>query len=109
MDPIVLFFLFGLVAGLIGCQIKFHSAISEFLTILLLLSIGIKGGVELHGQDLIGLLPAILGVASLGLVIPLLAFPIIHKVGKLTEQIQQYWRPITALSVLEPLQYAWLF
>ncbi len=84
MDPIILFFLFGIIAGVLKCQIKFSAPISELLTILLLLTIGLKGGMELYGQNLFDLLPTVLMVSSLGLIIPMIAFPILNKVGHIS-------------------------
>src|SRR6056297_3552494 len=50
MDPIILFFLLGLIAGLLKSELRLPSAVYEFVSILLLLSIGLKGGVELARQ-----------------------------------------------------------
>jgi len=83
MDPIILFFLFGLLAGLLKCEIKLNSSISELLTTLLLLTIGIKGGMELHESSILELAPKVLMVASLGFIIPLIAFPLLKKIGKI--------------------------
>ncbi|MHA7837889.1 MAG: sodium-dependent bicarbonate transport family permease, partial [bacterium] len=47
MDPIILFFLLGLAAGLARSELRLPSSVYEFVSILLLLSIGLKGGVEL--------------------------------------------------------------
>ena len=47
IDPIVLFFLLGLGAGVLKADLRLPPAIYEFVSTLLLLSIGMKGGVEL--------------------------------------------------------------
>ena len=44
MDPVILFFLFGLVAGLLRSELKLPSALYDSLSIFLLLAIGLKGG-----------------------------------------------------------------
>ena len=75
MEPVVLFFLFGLGAGLLGCDLKLNRSISDFAMVVLLLAIGLKGGMELHGSNFFDLAPKLLTVASLGLIIPLVAFP----------------------------------
>ncbi|MDT8438708.1 MAG: sodium-dependent bicarbonate transport family permease [Wenzhouxiangellaceae bacterium] len=82
MDPIILFFLFGLAAGLLKAELRLPSAIYEFVSMLLLLSIGLKGGVELASQPFLGLVPDILATLALGLVMPLLAFPVLIKLGR---------------------------
>src|SRR5690606_13259093 len=42
LDPIVLFFLLGLVAGLLRSELRLPPAIYEFLSVLLLIAIGLK-------------------------------------------------------------------
>lgn len=68
LDPVVLFFALGLAAGLARSGLRLPSAIYEFLTVLLLLAIGLKGGVELSRQSLATLAPQILAVLMMGLV-----------------------------------------
>lgn len=84
MDPIILFFLFGLLAGLLKCQIGFSSSTSELIITILLVAIGLKGGIELHDQNLIEILPKIFFVALLGLLITAIAFPILYKIGRIS-------------------------
>lgn len=81
-DPIVLFFLLGLMAGLMRSELRLPAAIYEFLTVVLLLAIGLKGGVELSRQSLGLLAPQMLAVVVMGLVLPLLAFPILRHAGR---------------------------
>lgn len=83
MDPVILFFLLGLIAGFARSEIRLPPAIYELLSILLLLTIGLKGGVELAQQELGGILPQMAAVVAFGLVVPLLVFPILLKVGRL--------------------------
>jgi len=82
MDPIILFFLLGLAAGLAKSELKLPSAVYEFVSILLLLSIGLKGGVELARQPFLALLPDILAALALGVFLPLIAFPVLLLLGK---------------------------
>jgi len=82
MDPIILFFLLGLAAGLLRSELRLPSAVYEFVSILLLLSIGLKGGVELARQPFAALLPDILGALALGLLLPLVAYPILLLLGR---------------------------
>ncbi|MBS3743215.1 MAG: sodium-dependent bicarbonate transport family permease [Wenzhouxiangellaceae bacterium] len=82
MDPIILFFLLGLAAGLAKSELKLPSAMYEFVSILLLLSIGLKGGVELARQPFLALLPDILAALALGVFLPLVAFPVLLLLGR---------------------------
>ena len=47
MDPVVLFFLLGVIAKLAKSDLRLPEALYETLSIFLLLAIGLKGGVEL--------------------------------------------------------------
>jgi len=48
LTPIVLFFLFGIIAARIKSDLKIPEAISEFLPIYLLAAIGLHGGLEMR-------------------------------------------------------------
>lgn len=74
MDPVILFFLFGLTAGLLRSELKLPSALYESLTIFLLMAIGLKGGQGLATQPLAPLVPQIGAVIALGCVQTLIAF-----------------------------------
>jgi hypothetical protein len=74
MDPVILFFLFGLVAGLLGSDLKLPSTLYDSLTIFLLLAIGLKGGQGLATQPLLPLLPQILAVVVLGVLQTLIGY-----------------------------------
>ena len=82
-DPIVLFFLLGLAAGIARADLRLPPAIYDFLTILLLLSIGLKGGVELAKQPFGALLPQMLAVVLMGILLPLAAYPVLRFAGRL--------------------------
>jgi len=82
MDPVILFFLLGLAAGLMKSELRLPAAIYEFVSILLLLSIGLKGGVELARQPFVDLLPDILAALFMGLLLPLVAFPVLLLLGR---------------------------
>ncbi len=82
LDPIILFFLLGLVAGLMRSALRLPAAVYEFVSILLLLAIGLKGGVELARQPFAMLLPQMLAVLAMGLLLPLVAFPILRYAGR---------------------------
>ena len=82
IDPIILFFLLGLIAGLLRSELRVPTAIYEFVTILLLLAIGLKGGIELAKQPFGSLLPQMLAVVAMGFVLPLVAFPVLRYAGR---------------------------
>ncbi|SDU33939.1 sodium-dependent bicarbonate transport family permease [Halopseudomonas salegens] len=77
-DPVVLFFVFGLFAGLVKSELKLPAALYDTLSIILLLAIGLHGGVELAAQASPALLGQTLAVLALGIVLPLIAFPLLR-------------------------------
>lgn len=82
MDAIPLFFLLGFAARLARSDLKIPAQLYEALSIYLLLAIGLKGGMELAKQDPLHVLPQALAVIGLGVVIPLVAFPLLYKLGR---------------------------
>ena len=84
IDPIVLFFLLGLGAGVLKADLRLPPAIYEFVSTLLLLSIGMKGGVELSRQPVTGLAVDIGLTLLLGVALTLVAFAVLRGAGRLS-------------------------
>jgi hypothetical protein len=84
LDPVIWFFVLGLLAGVARADLRLPAAIYEFVSTVLLLAIGLKGGVELARDS--GGLPFVElgGVLLLGFVLPLPAFLIARHVGRLS-------------------------
>ncbi len=78
IDVVVLFFLLGVFARLVGSDLRLPEALYETLSIYLLLAIGLKGGIELSKQPLAALAPQVLGCMALGFVIPFGLFPLLR-------------------------------
>lgn len=81
-DPILLFFLFGIIAGVLRSELRLPSQIYDFISLLLLLAIGLKGGVELSKQPFAELVVQIGVVTLLGILLPLTAYPILRYLGR---------------------------
>lgn len=82
IDPIILFFLFGLAAGLLRSELRLPAAIYELVSMLLLLAIGLKGGVELAQRPFAPLAVQVLAVIAMGIALPLLAYPVLYYGGR---------------------------
>lgn len=78
IDVVVLFFLLGVFARLVGSDLRLPEALYETLSIYLLLAIGLKGGLELSRQPLAVLAPEVVACIALGFVIPLLLYPLLR-------------------------------
>ena len=82
-DIVIAFFAFGLIAGLLKSDLKVPNSIYETLSILLMLVLGLKGGLALHGNVTSTLLLELLPVALLGFILPLLCYPILRTLVRL--------------------------
>lgn len=83
IDPVVMFFLLGIVAGVLRSELRLPVQVYELLSILLLLAIGMKGGMELARQPFLALVPQMLAVIAMGFALPLLAYPVLLYLGRL--------------------------
>lgn len=83
IDPVILFFLFGLIAGLLRSELRLPGAVYDLVSMILLLSIGLKGGIELAKHPFQQLAPQVLAVMAMGFLLPLLAYPVLRFAGRL--------------------------
>jgi uncharacterized protein len=83
VDVVILFFIFGLTAGLLRADLKLPSALYESLSLVLLLTIGLKGGEGLAQQALKPLLPQLGLVMLLGVVLTFIAYAVLRYAGRL--------------------------
>ena len=65
LDPAILFFVFGVLAGLMGSNLEIPKPISHFLSLYLLMALGLKGGFALAETGLDFNVAKSLGVAFL--------------------------------------------
>lgn len=74
-DLIILFFALGVVTSWVRSDLEIPESISKFLSIFLLLSLGLKGGHEVANADnLIGIMPPLLVGTASCLIIPVVIF-----------------------------------
>ncbi len=82
-EPVILFFILGLLAGIIRSDLKIPGVLYESISIFLLLAIGLKGGIELAKVPVASLAGPALIVVLVAAIIPFLAFAVLHNVGRL--------------------------
>ena len=70
LSPAVLFFMLGIAAALVKSDLKIPGALSESLSIYLLIAIGLKGGIELSHYSPESVIKPIIGAVLLGSIIP---------------------------------------
>lgn len=109
LDPVILLFALGLFAGVMKSELRLPEAVYEVLSMYLLLAIGLKGGIQLATAHLSALLFPAAGTIFLGLLIPLLAYPILHLWGKLSKAdsaaIAAHYGSVSAVTFAVVLAY----
>ncbi len=83
-DIVVMFFVLGVVAGVVRSDLSIPKAAYDILSLLLMLTIGLKGGMALHGSLNVALLIELAGVTLLGIMIPLIIFPVVRYLVRLS-------------------------
>lgn len=80
LDPAILFFVFGLVAGTLRSNLEIPPPVARFLSLYLLMALGLKGGFALERT---GLTPQVaLGLAialALAVVVPVLGYALLRR------------------------------
>lgn len=109
LDPVILFFILGALGGLFKSDLNIPEAFYETLSIYLLLSIGLKGGLELAHSDLSQVIFPAIGTILLGVIITLLAFIILKKVLNFAQKnaiaIAIHYGSVSAVTFAVVLSY----
>lgn len=80
LDPAILFFIFGVFAGAIKSNLEIPPAISRFLSLYLLMALGLKGGFALAKSGLTAEVgTGLLAAVALAIVIPLLGYSLLKR------------------------------
>ena len=80
LDPAILFFVFGIFAGAVKSNLEIPPAISRFLSLYLLMALGLKGGFALSHSGLTPQVGAGLGAAiGLALLIPWVGYSVLRR------------------------------
>lgn len=80
VDPSILFFIFGIFAGLVRSNLEIPQPISRFLSLYLLMALGLKGGFALNKSGFTVEIAIAVGIAiTLAVVIPILGYNILKQ------------------------------
>ena len=80
IDPAILFFIFGVLAGTVKSNLEIPPAISRFLSLYLLMALGLKGGFALSQSGLTANVGISLAAAvGLALFIPLIGYTLLRR------------------------------
>lgn len=78
-DPAILFFIFGALAGFIKSNLEIPQPIARFLSLYLLMALGLKGGFALHKSGFTLEIALALGLAVfLAIIIPLMGYLVLR-------------------------------
>ncbi len=83
IDVIILFFALGAFSALVRSDLRLPTGLYEALSLYLLLALGLKGGVELARFPVADVMLQALPIVTIGLLLPLLCYPILRKFGRL--------------------------
>jgi hypothetical protein len=80
LDPAILFFIFGVFAGSVKSNLEIPPQISRFLSLYLLMALGLKGGFALHKSGFTSEIAFALGLAVfLATIIPIIGYWILRR------------------------------
>jgi hypothetical protein len=108
LDPAVLFFVFGVFAGLVRSNLEMPPAISKFLSLYLLMALGLKGGFALSASGLTPHVATGLGLAVLlAVVVPLLGYTVLRRLvsGFDATAIAATYGSVSAVTFVTAVQY----
>lgn len=86
LDPVIIFFLMGIIARLLNVSLSIPTSIYETISIYLLLAIGLKGGYELNQLNGCAFFLPSMGALVIGITVPVLAFLIAYKLKKFSRE-----------------------
>ena len=108
LDPAILFFALGVFAGLVRSNLEMPAAISKFLSIYLLMALGLKGGFALAASGLTPSVASSLGLAVLlAVVVPLVGYALLRRVlsGFNAAAVAATYGSVSAVTFVTATQY----
>lgn len=109
-DIVIFFFALGVIAGLARSDLKVPEAAYDTLSILLMLTIGLKGGLALHGELAWRMVPELTGIVLLGVFIPLACYPLLRWLARLNQansaSLAAHYGSVSAGTFAVALAYA---
>lgn len=108
LDPAILFFVFGVLAGTVKSNLEIPPAISRFLSLYLLMALGLKGGFALAQSGLTAEVGAGLAAAiGLAVVVPLVGYSILKHVlsGFDAAAVAATYGSVSAVTFVTAVQY----
>jgi hypothetical protein len=108
LDPAILFFVFGIFAGAVKSNLEIPPQISRFLSLYLLMALGLKGGFALAHSGLTSqIASSLLCAIALAIVIPLLGYQLLKRFisGYDAAAIAATYGSVSAVTFITTVQY----
>ena len=108
IDPAILFFIFGIAGGLIKSNLEIPPAISKFLSLYLLMALGLKGGFALAESGLsLSVLQGLGAALVLATVIPLVGYQVLKRLTSPFDAaaIAATYGSVSAVTFITTVQY----
>ena len=108
LDPAILFFIFGVFAGSVKSNLEIPPQISRFLSLYLLMALGLKGGFALNKSGFTNEIGLSLGLAVfLAIIIPIIGYWILRKSLNAfdAEAIAATYGSVSAVTFITATQY----
>lgn len=108
LDPAILFFVFGVLAGLVKSNLEIPPAISRFLSLYLLMALGLKGGFALAHSGLTANVGAGLGAAvALAVAVPFIGYQVLRRFvsGFDAAAVAATYGSVSAVTFVTAVQY----
>ncbi len=108
LDPAILFFVFGVLAGTLKSNLEIPPAISKFLSLYLLMALGLKGGFALAHSGLSATVVVSLAAAMLmAFIVPALGYQLLkHRVSRFdAAAIAASYGSVSAVTFVTAMQY----
>lgn len=108
LDPAILFFVFGVFAGLIRSDLEIPAPIARFLSLYLLMALGLKGGFALAESGLtVSVAASLVGAVLMALIAPAIGYLTLrNRIGRFdAAAIAASYGSVSAVTFLTAAQY----
>lgn len=109
LSPMILFFILGIIAVIVNSDLKVPDALYNGYTMIILLTIGIKGGIELAGESLFTMIPAAVTGITLTLVMAAITYMTLRYVYKFsfenTLAVAAHYGSVSAVTFIAGLTF----
>ncbi|WP_019414880.1 sodium-dependent bicarbonate transport family permease [Paenisporosarcina sp. TG20] len=109
LSPMILFFILGIIAVLVNSDLKVPTALYTGYTMIILFTIGIKGGIELRNVSFGEMIPTIIAAVFLSIIMLFISLLLLYKVFKYSYEdsiaIAAHYGSVSAVTFVAGLAF----